>query len=140
LVNRSDLYTTTDLKKTYFSDFTSNFDRNPVTGFLAMAINEEDAKKLVRNLVLTIQGERFFQPRNGTNAYDLQFEMADSVTISQLEDSIRETIANNLKFVKVLDVVINNNPGNNAVSATIVFSLINNNTPISLVIAMKRVR
>lgn len=137
---RSDLYTSNDLKKIYFSDFSSNFEKNPVTGFLAMTTNEEDAKKLVRNLILTTQGERFFQPRVGSSIYSMQFEMADSVTITMLQDNIKETIDNHLKFVRVLDVNIKNMDSQNALEATITFSLINNPKPISLNITLKRVR
>ncbi len=137
---RSDLYTSTDLKKIYFSDFSTNFEKNPVTGFLAMTTNEEDAKKLVRNLILTTQGERFFQPRVGSNIYSMQFEMADSVTITMLQDNIRETIGNHLNFVRVLDVNVKNMDTQNALEVTITFSLINNTKPINLNITLKRVR
>lgn len=137
---RSDLYTPTDLKKIYFSDFSTNFEKNPVTGFLAMTTNEEDAKKLIRNLILTNQGERFYQPRVGSNVYNSLFELSDSVSISVLEDNISETITNNLSFVNLIDVSVDNNQNKNALSVTITFSLINSNTPVNLTIVLKRAR
>ena len=82
MATRADLYSPNDIQQTYLSDFATDFARNPVTGFLAKVNNEQDAKQMLRNLILTNVGERFYQPRVGSKVYSLQFEPADSVTRS----------------------------------------------------------
>lgn len=138
--SRADLYTSNSVQQIYLSDFTTNFSRNPVTGFLAKVNNEQDAKQLIRNLILTIAGERPFQPLVGSTVYNLLFEPADSVTLSMLQDSITNTIQNNLPFINLVGLNINDLPDQNAYGVTIVFSIINSVNPVSLDIILKRAR
>ena len=48
----------------------------------------------VRNLVLTKQGERFFNPILGSQVNGLLFENIDGLTATDIEDQIRITIEN----------------------------------------------
>jgi phage baseplate assembly protein W len=140
MVSRADLYSPNDLQKVYLSDFSTDFSRNPVTGFLAKVNNEQDAKQMIRNLILTNNGERFFQPLVGSKVYNLLFEPADTVTMSMLEDTIAQTIRNNVPFIQLVGVTISNLSDQNAYAISIVFSIINSINPVTLDIALKRVR
>lgn len=138
--SRANFFSPNDIQEIYLSDFTTNFDLNPVTGSLAKVNNEEAAKQMLRNLVLTIAGERFFQPTVGSKVYNLLFEPADNVTLSALESTISETIRNNLSFVNLLGVNISYMPDANAYAISIVFSLINSIKSVTLDIVLRRVR
>lgn len=137
---RADLYSPNDLQQVYLSDFSTDFSVNPVTGFLAKVNNEQDAKQMLRNLILTITGERFFQPLVGSKVYSLLFEPADSVTVSALQSTISQTITNYLPFINLIGVNIFDRADQNAYAITIVFSLINSVNPVTLDIVIKRIR
>jgi phage baseplate assembly protein W len=140
MASRADLYSPNDIQQTYLSDFTTDFARNPVTGFLAKVNNEQDAKQMLRNLILTNVGERFFQPNVGSKIYNLLFEPADGVVMSMLQDTISQTIRNHLPFINLIGVNITDRADYNAYAISIVFSIINNINPVSLDIVLKRVR
>jgi phage baseplate assembly protein W len=140
MTSRADHYSETDLKKVYLSDFSTDFSRNPITGFLAKVNNEQDAKQMIRNLILTNCGERFYQKNVGSVINSLMFEPADAVTIGRLRDTIAQTIQNNLRFITLIGVNIQDNSAQNAYRITIVFSIINSKAPVTLDISLKRVR
>lgn len=137
---RADLYTPTNQNTIYLSDFSTDFAKNPVTGFLAKVNNEQDAKQMLRNLILTNMGERPFQPLVGSKVYNLLFEPADSVTMSMLQDTIAQTIRNNLPFIQLLGVNISDRADQNAYAISITFALVNAVRPVVLDIVLKRVR
>lgn len=140
MASRADLYSPNDLQQVYLSDFATDFAVNPVTGFLARVNNEQDAKQMLRNLLLTCVGERFFQPLVGSKIFNLLFEPADSVTMDALNTTIRQTIKNNLPFINVIGVQIADRADQNAYAITVIFSIINNVNPVTLDIVLKRVR
>lgn len=137
---RADLYSPNDVQKVYLSDFSTDFSKNPITGFLAKVNNEQDAKQMIRNLILTNAGERPFQPLVGSTIYNLLFEPADSVTLSMLQDTITQTIRNNLPFITLIGINVSPQEDQNAYAITIVFSITNMVRPVSLDIILKRVR
>lgn len=138
--SRADLFGPNDLQQVYLSDFSTDFALNPVTGFLAKVNNEQDAKQMIRNLILTNLDERPFQPLVGSKVYNLCFEPVDSVTMSMLESTIDQTIRNNLRFINLIGVRISDMADQNAYAITIVFSLTNSVNPVTLDIALRRVR
>lgn len=140
MASRADLYSPNDLQQVYLSDFSTDFTLNPVTGFLAKVNNEQDAKQMLRNLILTNVGERPFQPRVGSKVYNLLFEPADSVTMSMLESTISQTIKNHLPFINLIGVVISDRADQNAYAISITFAIINSINPVTLDIVTKRVR
>src|SRR5882757_7610140 len=125
MVSRADLHSPNDIQQVYLSDFTTDFAVNPITGFLAKVNNEQDAKQMLRNLILTNMGERPYQLLVGSKVYNLLFEPADSVTTSALQSTIAQTIQNNLPFINLIGVSIQNLSDQNAYAISIVFSIIN---------------
>jgi phage baseplate assembly protein W len=137
---RADLYSPNDIQKIYLSDFSTDFSLNPITGFLAKVNNEEDAKQMLRNLILTNIGERPFQPLVGSKVYNLLFEPADSVTLSALQSTISQTITNNLPFINLIGVNIIDLSDQNAYQISIYFAIVNSVNPVNLNIVVNRVR
>ena len=62
---RADKQTLERKKSELYSDFLTNFDMNPVTGNLAKVTNESSVKQALRNLMLTMTGERFYDAHKG---------------------------------------------------------------------------
>lgn len=139
MVSRADKFTQTQ-KQEYFSDFLNNFDNHPVNNTLARVINENSVKQSIRNLILTNFGERLYQPTIGSDITKSLFEPNDVVTAENITFFIKNTIKQNEPRAVLLEVNVYPNPDRNLFDVNLVFSLINNNIPVSLNVILKRVR
>lgn len=147
---RYDSHTEREVQEVYFRDFDTGFTRNPVTGNLATVQNEEDVRRLIRNLVLTVRGERPYQPDVGSRIMDMLFENSDPVTIDLVETTVRQTIANHLPNVRLYEVRIRDNGLSrdaersgydpNTLTLTVVFSMINSTRVAEASVPLRRVR
>tara|TARA_R100000005_G_C4928585_1_gene158614 strand:+ start:86 stop:487 length:402 start_codon:yes stop_codon:yes gene_type:complete len=77
-----------------FKDISLSFQVNPLSKDLIAIKNETAIARSIRNLVLTLQGERFFNPILGSRVSKLLFSNVDEVTASAIEDEITNTIEN----------------------------------------------
>ena len=77
-----------------FKDISSSFKVNPLTTDLVAIKNETAIARSVRNLVLTYQGKRPFNPILGSKVSRLLFENLDAITASAIQDEITTTINN----------------------------------------------
>jgi phage baseplate assembly protein W len=77
-----------------FKDISSSFKVNPLNEDLIAIKNETAIARSIRNLVLTQQGARFFNPILGSEVSNLLFENIDGLTAQDVEDQIRVTIDN----------------------------------------------
>ena len=85
----------------YFKDISLSFKRHPVTNDLISLTNEVAIKKSVRNLVETINGERFFNSLVGSTIRQSLFEPADREILFRLEQEITTSIENFEKRVTI---------------------------------------
>lgn len=125
MATRSDKFTIETKKLEYYSDFLVNFDKNPVTGFMARVTNEEAVKQSIRNLVLTMRTERFYDPNIGSKVSALLFEPIDEITAEAIQREIRQTINNKEPRASLIEVIVNPQYDLNAYFITVVFSIIN---------------
>lgn len=125
MTTRSDKFTIETKKLEYYSDFLINFDKNPVTGFMARVTNEEAVKQSIRNLVLTMRTERFYDPNIGSKVSALLFEPIDEITAEAIQREIRQTIDNKEPRASLIEVIVNPQYDLNAYFITVVFSIIN---------------
>ena len=143
MATRADLLTEILKKKEIYSDFPTNFDSIPGTETLTVLTNENSVKSSVKNLILTILGERFFQPTIGSNIYKSLFELVDGnslFAIENIKNEIRRTIEANEPRAQLLDVKVMVDADTHEASVNIVFSVINRIDPIQLNVILKRVR
>lgn len=124
-MGRAEKFTVETSKIEYNSDFLNNFDRNPVTGFLARVTNEDSVKQSIKNLLLTNKGERFYDPHVGSHLQSLLFEQIDHVTEHQIKNTIQDTIQTHEPRAVLHDVRITGDSNINAYFVTVVFSVIN---------------
>lgn len=151
MVSRADTFTSTKKKFQYFSDFLNNFDKCPLGPELARVTNEKAVTQSIKNLIFTNFGERPFQPNVGCNITGSLFELAGVPLRNFLVDSITATILTYEPRAILENVVVQDldnatyytqpaSSEKNALEVTIVYSLINNPTPITISVLLRRLR
>lgn len=166
-ITRADTLTQTAKKQELFSDFLNSFSVSPFSGQLALSKNEKAVSQSIRNLILTNFGERLFNPNFGSDVYKTLFEPNFTEDLNLLEQRIRFSIENfepraileevivrssektdfsmnpeyaALEQEAILNAYVMPEDSSHAVEVTIMFRTINNITPITLTVLLKRVR
>lgn len=102
--------------------------------------DEQAIKTAVRNLVMTINYERPFHPEIGTQVNNLLFEQTTPMLSAVLEKTIRNAIENFEPRVDLTDVSAAINPDSNSVDITILFTILNTQTPQIINLVLERTR
>jgi len=89
-----------------FKDVSSSFQINPMNFDLVTIKNETAIARSIRNLVLTLPGERFFNPNLGSRITDSLFENIDEITAGIIKDEIETTIQNYEPRVDLISVEV----------------------------------
>lgn len=124
-ITRSDKYTVNSKLQEKFSDFVSDFEDNAATGDVYRNINDFAIREALKNLILTEEGERPFQPTLGSRVRTMLFDNLDDKVIFLLRQSIEVAIKNHEPRVVLQDLSVIPNDEQNAVSITIFYSTIN---------------
>lgn len=124
-INRADKYTVNSKLQVKFSDFISDFKVNPATGDLYKNVNDFAIKESLKNLILTEQGERMFQPTIGSTIRRSLFNQLDEITVTRLRSSVEMTIKNHEPRVVFRDLSIVTDDARDSASLTIFYSTIN---------------
>ena len=112
-----------------FLDLSASFQENPLTNDLIALKNENAIARSVRNLVLTIQGERPFQPVLGTGVSKLLFENMDRLTAAAIRSEIRTTIENFEPRVEINEILVEPDFEGNAFNVTLQYFIIGIDVP-----------
>ena len=112
-----------------FRDLSASFQTNPLSNDLIALKNESAIARSVRNLVLTAQGERPFQPVLGTGVSRLLFENMDKLTASAIRSEIRTTIENYEPRVEINEIIVEPDPEGNAMDVTLQYFIIGIDVP-----------
>lgn len=123
-----------------FTDLDLQFVPNPVTGDINPLKDIEAIKKSVVNLILTNFYERPFQPEIGCGVRGLLFELADAITISDLEDAAKQVLENFEPRITVLDITTSDDSDNNAYTMTIMFQIISTEQIAEVTTVLERLR
>ena len=107
-----------------FKDISASFKVNPLNEDLIATKNATAIARSVRNLVLTKQGERFFNPILGSQVSSLLFENVDQLTASAIADEIKITIDNFEPRVELTEVDVSPNYDNSEFNVTIRYDII----------------
>ena len=138
---RADRQTVIQKKRVLYSDFLTNFDQNPHTGYLGVVTNEQAIKQSYKNLILTNKGERYGDSEKGSNIRAKLFDLHDTIATEALVLEIKSTLNAyeprgeiiNVEFIDSLDA--------NALDIRLVFRAINDQDQIySLDLHVQRVR
>ena len=112
-----------------FLDLSASFQNNPLSNDLITLKNENAIARSVRNLILTTQGERPFQPVLGSNVNNLLFENMDKLTAAALKEEIRNTIENYEPRVEIEEIVVDPNFDNNEFNVTVQYYIVGIDVP-----------
>ena len=112
-----------------FKDLSASFQSSPLSNDLLSLKNESAIARSVRNLVLTIQGERPFQPVLGTGVSRLLFENMDKLTASAIRSEIRTTIENYEPRVEINEILVEPDFEGNAFHVTLQYFIIGIDVP-----------
>ena len=107
-----------------FKDISLSFKRHPVTNDILALTNEDAIKRSVRNLVETVNEERFFNPLIGSHLKESLFELPDNTLRSTLKTQIENTIQNFEPRVNLTDVVVNHPNDTNDLEVTVNYDII----------------
>ena len=112
-----------------FKDLSASFQTNPLSNDLIALKNESAIARSVRNLVLTIQGERPFQPVLGTGVNNLLFDNMDKLTASAIRSELRTTIENYEPRVEINEIIVEADFEKNAFDVTLQYFIIGMDVP-----------
>ena len=112
-----------------FKDLSASFQSSPLSNDLIALKNESAIARSVRNLVLTIQGERPFQPVLGTGVSRLLFENMDKLTASAIRSELRTTIENYEPRVEINEILVEPDFEGNAFHVTLQYFIIGMDVP-----------
>ena len=77
-----------------YKDISLSFTKNPITNDILVVKNATAIARSVRNLILTIIGERFFEPTLGSRINNSLFELLDYGSAADISAEIELTIKN----------------------------------------------
>ena len=107
-----------------FKDISMTFQANPLNEDLIALKNANAIARSVRNIVMTLPGEKFFNPTFGSRITESLFENIDDITATVIVDEIRESIDNYEPRVDLLDVQAFPDYDNNSFDVTIIYEII----------------
>ena len=111
-------------KSRAFKDISLSFKRHPVTNDVLALHNEDAIKRSVRNLVETINEERFFNPLIGSQVKASLFENVDNSLVTTIRTQIETTITNFEPRVKLTNVLVDHPLDTNELEVTIAYDII----------------
>ena len=107
-----------------FKDISLSFKRHPVTNDILVIKNEDAIKRSVQNIVLTIIGEKPFEPLFGSNINSSLFELNTSLEAIGIREQIVSAIRNFEPRVDNLDVSVTIDADTNDMYATIQYDIV----------------
>ena len=107
-----------------FKDISLSFKRHPVTNDILALTNEDAIKRSVRNLVETVNEERFFNPLIGSRVRESLFEVPDNTIRATLKSQIENSILNFEPRVNLTDVIVNHPNDTNDLEVTVAYDII----------------
>lgn len=123
-----------------FSDLDLNFIANPVSKDISKKYDENAIKQSIKNLIMTNNFERPFRSDIGSQVKALMFEPITPMLSALIKKTIENTINSYEPRANILDVSVLLSPDNNGVYVTIIFSIVNTSTPISVELFLERTR
>ena len=111
-----------------FKDISASFKVNPVNDDLIAMKNENAIARSVRNLVVTIPGEKPFSDI-GSRVTDMLFENMDMITSNAIQDEIENTIRTYEPRVELQDVVVKPDFDSNQYNVTVNYIIVGMDVP-----------
>ena len=107
-----------------FKDLSMTFQRSPLNGDLIAIKNATAISRSVKNIVLTLPGEKFFDPDFGSRVTASLFENVNATGSLLIVDEIRQSIRNYEPRVELVTVNVYPDFDNNSFDVIIVYNII----------------
>ena len=108
-----------------FSDLSLEFTAHPVTGDVAIVKVTTSVKRCIRNVLLTENGERLFNPELGSGIRNLLFEQMSDITAQRLESEVLSAITSWENRAEVISIVVLPEEEYNRYRVAVTFRVIN---------------
>lgn len=105
------------------ADLDFDFVPHPISGDIVLLKDADAIKRSIRNLMLTGQYERLFQPNMGANLKQLLFEPITPLTQHSIELAIKDTIIAYEPRVKIISLTVNVSADENGYSVVLLFAI-----------------
>ena len=112
-----------------FKDISMSFGSNPLTDDLIALKNANAISRSVRNIVMTLPGEKPFNPNFGSRVSSLLFENMDVITSGLILDEIKTSISNYEPRVELISVDVDPDFEGNSYDIVIVYNIIGADIP-----------
>ena len=112
-----------------FKDISASFQINPLNDDLIALKNENAIARALKNLVLTVPGEKPFQPDVGSNVYALLFENFDKLTAESIKSEIENTVNNFEPRVRLNKVTVEPNFDSYEFNVTVQYYIVGIDVP-----------
>ena len=128
-----------NLSKIY-SDIDFTFTKKPVTGDVALSYDTQAVIRSIRNLLLTRNYERPFNPDLGSSLDALLFEMISPLTATVIEREIQTLVENYEPRATIDNVIATPLTDQNAYNISLSFYIENATLPTTVTLLLERNR
>lgn len=122
-----------------YSDLDLTFEAKP-SGDIYIKKDAAAVKQAVKNIIQTNFFEKPFQPFFGADVRSLLFELANDETGEDIKDQIIRAIEQFEPRARIIDVVVDTQPANNSIKATIEFQVVNSEEVVIFTTFISRLR
>jgi phage baseplate assembly protein W len=112
-----------------FKDISLSFEMHPITKDIGVLKDRNAIIRSIRNLVETVNRERFFNSTLGSQVRKSLFDFVDYATASVMQDQIKEVISNYEPRVENVIVQVDPIPDLNQFEVTVTFDIIGQEIP-----------
>lgn len=127
-------------KTRQYSDLNLLFTAHPATADVTKKTDDEAIKASLKNLIMTRNYERPFQPEIGCQIHSLLFENFSPITQQIMKKTIVDVVEKYEPRVTLLNVDIKSLVDSNEIVAEITFRTNNTERPVTLRTVLDRVR
>ena len=123
-----------------YKDLNMSFTKNPATKDVARLFDVQAIKRAVKNIILTNEYERPFNPDFGCNLRGFLFENITEPLLVIIKDRVAMAIEKYEPRVSVEDVVVKNDIDKNGINIQVSFLINGVEAPVTVSTFLQRVR
>ena len=125
--------------KTY-QDLDFEFTPHPVTGDVVRVKDANSVKRGIKNILLTENTERLFQPEVGSGLKNLLFEQMSDITAQLLEDEVRSAVESWEERAELIEIIVTPDYDYNRYRVAVTFRIVNQIEEQTLEVFLQRER
>lgn len=128
------------MKNPNYRDLDLNFIRHPLNNDVVVSIDSESVKKSVRNLLSLKRYEKPFHPEINSGIYDSLFENTSSLHLDAIKTTVFQLIKKYEPRINLQNVEILPNLDGNSYTLTLIYTIVNLQTPFTYTFNLARNR